>query len=209
MDWTWPNVCTSANLTVSDDGLLRLNPMTGMRAVADVVAKSTGDGKIAFTPDIAAPKVLIETKLAWSNDLGLDVMLLLRIIRGPRSIKTSQPNAIQVRDRFTHAIDAPAGEPTLTGYYSSQFGAGADMGTNSVAEPQPGRLWLWEDSHIEEEMFDIDAGQDFALWYRCAAWTPEPWSDNANRSNPEHTVSVGYTRLQLIVFPKQDGLVVG
>lgn len=209
MDWTWPNVCTSANLAISDDGLLRLNPLTVLQPVVDVVAKSSGDGKMVYTPDIAAPKVLIEKKLAWSNDLSLDATLLVRVTRGPRSIKVSQPNAIQIRDRYTTAINTDAGEPQLTGYYNSQFGASIDLGTNSTAEPNPGRYWLWEDAHVEEEWFDIDSGQDFAFWYRCGAWTPEPWSDNANAGNPEHTVSVQYTRIQFIAFPKQDDLVVG
>lgn len=209
MDWTWPNVCTSGNLAVSDDKKLRLNPATLIRPVRDVVATSSGDGKMVYTPDIAAPKVLIEQKLAWSNDLGLDVALRVIIVRGTRNLKTSQPNYIQLRDRYTTAINAEAGEPELTGYYNSQCGAGIDLGTNSTAEPNPGRYWVWWDGRMEDDWFDIDAGDDFALWYRCAAWTPEPWSDNANSGNPEHTVAAKYTRLLLLAYPKQDGLVVG
>lgn len=209
MDWTWPNVCTSANLAVSEDRRLQLNPRSGMQLVADVVVPANGDGKVAFTPDIAQPKVLIEHKMAWSNDLGLDVVLRVCVTRGSRSVKTSQPNAIQFRDRYTWAVNAEPSEPSLTGYYNSQCGAGIDLGTNSTAEPNPGRLWVWWDAHLEDEFYDVDAGEDFKLWYRCAVWTPEPWSDNANSGNPEHTAAGRFTRLQLIAYPKQDGLVVG
>lgn len=210
-DWVEPNVCVDENLAVSKpDGLLQLAPWSVPRNVVDVMAKSTGDGKV--TPQTALPgKLLIEQKVNWINPTPLDAMVLIRVTRGPRYWLTSTPNAIQIRDRWTRDVDRDPDEPVVSGPHNSECGSAIDVGTNSVAEPKPGQHWLWQGTGTSDEWypFPIAPGQNLKLWYRCYYWTPPPWSDNANKNSPRHQVFARWTRIQMIAFPTQGKLVSG
>lgn len=212
LDFTEPNVCVDENLITDEAGLLRIQPWAVPRLVADVRAISGGDGKLA--PEVALPgKMLIDQKLHWKNDAPLESMVLIRVIRGSKSWLTSNPNAIQFRDRWTYTIDPDDLTPTVpvtTGIYNSQVGSAMDVGTNSVAEPNPGRQWVWVDVNTADEWVGpVQPNDNFNLWYRCYVWTPPPYSDNANKNSPVHTANAGWTRIQLWAYPSQGNLVTG
>jgi hypothetical protein len=209
-DWVEPNVCTDENLAVSVDGLLKLAPWSVPRNVVDVMAKSTGDGKV--TPYTALPgKLLIDQQVNWINASPLDAMVLIRVTRSTRYWQTSTPNAIQLRDRWTRDVDRQPDVPTVTGPHNSECGSAIDVGTNSVAEPKPGQHWLWQGAGTSDEWypFPIRPGENLRLWYRCYLWTPPPWSDNANKNSPRHQAYARWTRIQMIAFPTQGKLVSG
>jgi hypothetical protein len=175
-----------------------------------VKAESGGDGKLA--PTVTLPgKLLIDIpSFGWTNDAPVDVMVLIRVIRGHRSWIVSNPNAIQVRDRWTWAIDREPTAPLTTGVFNSQTGSAIDLGTNSVAEPNPGKQWVWSGSTCADEWVGpVSPGQRINVRYRCYVWTPPPWSDNANKNNPQHEAAAGWSRVQLVVFPQQGKVVVG
>lgn len=212
LDFTEPNVCLDENITTDDAGLLQLEPWAVPRLVADVRASSGSDGKL--TPHLTLPgKLLINQRVAWRNVTPIDAMLLIRVIRGSKSWVVSNPNAIQFRDRWTYVIDPDDVEPVppvTTGIYNSQVGSALDVGTNSVAEPNPGRQWVWTDVNCSDEWVGpVTPGDYFNLWYRCYVWTPPPWSDNANKNSPVHQANAGWTRIQLIAFPQQGSVVSG
>lgn len=207
--WTGPSVCTDEHLVADDAGLLRLQKWSVPRLVADVKANSRADG--TMEQSIALPgKLLIETTAGWTNDAPVDMMVLIRVIRCWKSWLTSNPNAIQFRDRWTWALDRTPTVPVTTGVFNSQTGSAIDLGTNSVAEPNPGRQWVWTPVTMADEWVGpITPKQRFNLHYRAYVWTPPPWSDNANKNSPQHEAAAHYTRVQLIAFPQQGDVVVG
>lgn len=210
-EFTEPNVCIGENLTTDDAGQLRLQPWATVRLVADVRAMANdGDGKVF--PEIALPgKLLIDQKLNWRNDTPLDQTLLIRVTRGSRTWLTSNPNAIQMRDRWSYAVDAEPAVPVTTSIFNGQTGSAVDFGTNSVAEPQPGLQFMWTDVNSTDEWvpYPIAPNQLFTMWYRCYLWTPPPWSDNANKNSPKHEAFAKWARLQLIAFGQQGTVVTG
>lgn len=212
LEFTEPNVCVDENFTLDPSGLLELQPWAVPRLVADVKASSGGDG--TMFPEQALPgKLLIDQKVGWRNESPLAHMVLIRVTRAYKSWVTSNPNAVQFRDRWTYIIDPDDLEPSVpvtTGIYNSQVGSAIDVGTNSVAEPNPGKQWVWTDAHcMDEWVGPVPPREMLNLWYRCYVWTPPPFSDNANKSAPEHQAHARYARIQLIVFPSQGELVTG
>ncbi len=198
-------VCLSENLTTDPAGRLQLQPWSSVRLVADVIAPSTGDGVIDEHSTLPG-KRLIDQRVSWTNDAPIVQGLLVRITRGPKSWVTSNPNAIQFRDRWTSAIDRAPTPPVTTSIYDSQCGSALDLGTNAVAEPKAGKQWMWTDATCSDRWVDpVAPGATFELWYRCYVWTPPPWSNNANLNHPDHQAFAKWTRLQLISFPMRDG----
>ena len=66
------------------------------------------------------------------------------------------------------------------------------------------------DAHSSDEWLGpLGPGETLNLWYRAYLWTPPPWSDNANKSNPQHNFTAAYTRIQFIAFPQQGTVVAG
>lgn len=212
LDYVEPNVCVDENLTTDAGGQLRIRNWAFPRLVADVRAISGGDGKLF--PELTLPgKLMINQKVKWRNETPLESMVLIRVTRGTKSWITSNPNAIQFRDRWTYVIDPDDIEPSIpvtTGIYNSQVGSALDVGTNSVAEPNPGKQWCWTDVNSSDEWVGpVMPGDTMNLWYRCYVWTPPPFSDNANKNAPQHVANANWARIQLIAFPTQGNLVSG
>lgn len=206
LDWVHTNVCISPALTTDAQKRLMMQPYAVPRVPAgcDVVAKSGGDGKVY--PLIELPgKLLIDQQVSWYNDTPLDHQVRIIVTRGWRSWVVSNPNAIQIRDRWESAIDDVPPMPVSLDNINSQTGSSIDLSTNTVSEPKPGRHWVWNDAGMEEEWIGpLEPGQTINVWYQAYVWTPYPWADNANRNSPQHSVKANYTRLTLMVFPIYD-----
>lgn len=211
-DWTEPNVCLDENLTTDEAGLPQIEPFAVARLVADVKGLSGADG-VMFPEESLPGKKLIDIKASWRNDTPLEQMVIIRVTRGPKHIIVSNPNAIQFRDRITHVIDTENITPEIpvtTGIYDSQCGGAADLGTNSVAEPNPGKMWLWwPTSCMDRWVGPVRPGEKLSTWYQCYVWTPPPFSDNANKNSPQHEAYARWSRVSLIVMPQQGRLVIG
>jgi hypothetical protein len=217
MDWTQPNVCVDDNMAVTgnantpaDERLLQMSRWSVPRNVRDVVAVASDDkGKIFPTTRLPG-KLLINQRIEWINDSPLPVDLLITLTRNWREILTSAPNAIQFRDRYTRTLDRDPDEPITTAMFNSQSGIALDTGTNSVAEPNPGRLWRWQGTASASEIvWGIEPGQTFKLWYQCYVWTPPMFSDNANKNSPQHNAKAFSSRIQCEAYPTQGSLVMG
>lgn len=206
-----PNVCLDENLTTDDAGQPWMQPWAMPRLVADERALSGGDGAILKPLTTPPGKLLIEHKVRWRNDTPVDQPVMMRVIRGPRYWLTSQPNAIQFRDRWTYAVDAEPEEPLTTSIFDGRCGSAIDFGTNSVAEPNPGQQRMWLDVNTADTWlpYELAPNELFTMWYRCYVWTPGPWSDNANKNTPQHTAYARWARLQLWVYPQPGSLVSG
>jgi hypothetical protein len=203
------STCVSENLIVHGDGKLAFAPWSVPRPVADVYADSGNDGLL--TKQITLPgKLLIDLKTDWTNDTPVEHMVLIRITRRYRTWITCNPNAVQFRDRWSWAIDNEPAEPVTSGIFNGQTGSAGDVGTNTVAEPNPGKFWhMWGTNSAEEWVGPLTTNQQLKVHYRQYVWTPPPFSDNANKNQPEHRANAGWARVQLISFPQQGTFVRG
>lgn len=202
--------CVSRNMDITANALA-VQPWSIPHHVLDQTFASTGDG--AFSQETTLPgKLMIDSGvLTWTNPSPLDAMVLVRLQRARRQWHISNPNAVQIRDRFTYTIGgATPREPLTSSVYTGQSGAAMDLGTQNNGTPYIGEYWEWEDPTLSEDWLGpVPPGQDFKIWYRCYLWTPPPWSNNANNNNPLHDASVHSTRIQLMAFPTRDEAVVG
>lgn len=211
LDFTEPNVCIGENLTTDDAGLLRMQPWAVPRPVVDVKAVSSdGDGTV-LPATVLPGRLLINQKVSWKNDTPIEQGVLISVTRASREWIVSNPNAIQYRDRWSYAVDAEPAVPVTSGIFNSQCGSSIDLGTNSVAEPQPGKQWMWAPANCADEWvpYPIAPGETLNVWYRCYLWTPPPWSDNANKNAPEHVARAKWARIELWAFPQQGTVVTG
>lgn len=209
-DWVEPNVCIDEHLVLNEDQQLCLQPWSVPQLQVDMIAHSGGDGPIKAPIPALPGKLLINTSAHFGNDTPVDQMVLIRIIRAAKTWQTSNPNAIQFRDRWTYAVNHDPPTPYTSGIYNSQAGSAVDLGTNSVAEPNPGVQWIWQSASSQDEWTGpISPGDEFRLLYQAYVWTPPPWSNNSNKNKPLHAAAGGYTRIQLFMFPMQGTLVAG
>lgn len=208
---TYAKACIDENLTVDTGGLLRLARWSVPRLVADVIGNSGGDGLLYNIPYLPG-RMLINLQTAWVNDAPVEQMLLIRVTRGTRAWVTSNPNAVQFRDRWTTSFgtNTEPDEPITSGIFNSQCGGAVDLGTNTVAEPNPGVAHVWMGAFSSDEWVGpVLPNEQFRLKYRAYVWTPPPFSDNANKNSPQHGASAGWARVQLIAWPGQGTIVTG
>lgn len=202
-------VCVSRNLDVST-GELSVQPWTVPRHVFDSSYSSVGNGDYGAQTSLPG-KLMIDSGIqTWTNTSPLDAQVLMRVNRGARYFAVSAPNVVQIRDRWTTAIDGDPREPDTTNQYQGASGGGIDMSTTTTTLPYAGLLWNWDDAMITEDWFGpVPPGGTFSFWYRCTLWTPPPWSNNANGGIPFHEATVDPVRFQLMAFPTQDQAVMG
>lgn len=213
-DWTEPNVCVDENIGIDSAGQLVIQPWAVPRVVADVKTLGTGPNMVTMYPEQALPgRMLKDQKVGWRNETPLATMMLIRVTRASKAWVTSNPNAIQFRDRWTYTLDPDGITPELpitTGIYNSQCGSAIDLGTNTVAEPSPGVEYVFVDGNTQDEWVGpLEPGEKLNLWFREYVWTPPPFSDNANKNKPIHKILSPWTRITLWAFPSQGNLVTG
>lgn len=201
--------CVSRNMGI-DGNVLSIEQWATPRIVHDTTYNSTGDG--AFTAQTTLPgKLMIDSGIiSWTNSSPLEAMVLLRIQRAYRNWVVSNPNYVQIRDRYTTAIggDDPR-VPDTSSTYHGQSGGSLDVGLAYTGATIAGKYWDWEDGTLLEDWVGpVPAGEVLKVWYRCYLWTPPPWSNNANNGSPEHSASVRSSRIMLMAFPTQDTAVV-
>lgn len=204
-------VCLGENLRPDPDtGALQMTKWSTPRNVHDQVLLSSGDG--AVVQMTTAPGLMLMDHAAqWINDSPVGHTVLIRVTRRWKKVVTSNPNALQFRDRWSWQINAPAVDPITNAILNGQAGLAGDLGTDTVAEPMPGVFTAWLGSNCSDEWVGLTLNpQDvFNLRYRMYLWTPPPWSDNANKNAPTHSGEAGWSRVQIIVFPQQGPTVQG
>src|SRR5690242_7492996 len=81
------------------------------RIVAEAFLESTKDGEISRAPD---PVTMIDGDLTYFNNEGVPQMLMVQIIRAPRSIVAQSPNTVLIHDAWSWDI----GESPVADYPS-------------------------------------------------------------------------------------------
>ena len=210
-------VCVGEHLTITPEGLLRLAPWSTMRNVVDVKIPSGADTPSLLKTDQLPGRLLMNKQVQYVNDTPIDLDIRILVTRRWRRWVTSNPNAVQFRDVWTWAVTpADAVEPVLpevpvtTSLFNGQVGGAGDIGSNSVAEPEPGQFRFWYGTGTSEEWpTTLKPLETIRVWYRQYVWTPGPWSNNANKNAPRHEAEAGYSRLALWTFPLAGKLVTG
>lgn len=210
MDWIEPRTCIDQNLTVDDNGQLCMLPIAVPRLVRDVKINAPA-GTVPNFPQQTMPGfLLIDQQLGWINDSPLEADVLISVFRSWREWITSNPNVLQFRDRWSWAVDRIPEEPVTTGIFNGQVGGGIDLGTNSVAEPNPGKQWVWMNANMSDELVGpVPPGSKLNMWYRMYVWSPPQWSDNANKNAPQYFAGANFARLMMTALPSQGTLVSG
>jgi hypothetical protein len=198
-------VCVSANMSINS-GVLGIESWSVPQVVLDATYSSVGDGAYTLPLTVLPGKLMIDSGIqSWVNTSPLDARLLVRIQRARRDWWTSNPNAVQVRDRYTYTLngDAPR-TPDTSSTYHGQSGSAGDIGADSEATPYVSVFYEFEDGTLLEDWITVPAGETFKIWYRAYMWTPPPWSNNANNNSPTQSMSIRDTRIVLMAFPTQD-----
>lgn len=210
-------VCVGEHLTITEDGKLRLAPWSVPRNVVDVKIPSGGDTRSLLQTDQLPGRLLMNKQVQYTNDTPIELDVRILVTRRWRRWVTSNPNAVQFRDRWTWAVtEAAALEPNqpavplTTSLFNGQVGSASDLGSNSVAEPEPGQFRHWYGTGTSEEWpVTLKPRETIRVWYRQYAWTPGPFSNNANKNAPRHEAEAGYSRLAVWTFPLAGKLVTG
>ncbi|QFP94651.1 hypothetical protein I5G59_gp31 [Mycobacterium phage LilMcDreamy] len=203
-------VCLGEHLSVGTDGKLNMAAWAVPRNVLDEIAPSRADTtKLLATEQLETARLLVDWKGSWLNDTPVPHMVRVQITRRYKRWVTSNPNAVEFRDRWATAIDADAAVPEVTDIHNGRCGSASDVGTNTVAEPNPGKFWHWWGTNtVDEWVGPLEPGQRLNLAYRAYVWTPPPFSNNANKNAPGHEAELGYARIAAHVFPGPSATVV-
>src|SRR5262245_26541330 len=139
-------VCVSENMDVAG-GVLAIQPWSVPYVALDAVFNSTGDGAYTTPFTVLPGKLMIDSGVqSWTNPSPLDANLLFRIQRAKRSWWTSNPNAVQVRDKYTYTVDGGTPRtPDTSSTYHGQSGSAGDVGADSAATPNPAVFYEYED----------------------------------------------------------------
>lgn len=207
-------VCVGENLAINVDGQIELAPWSVPRNLVDMIAGSGGD-TTQLPATITLPgRLLVDKQIKWTNDTPVNHEIRVEVTRRWKRWVTSNPNAVQFRDRWTSVISAVGQaiitpqRPVVSGLYNSITGSAGDIGTDTVAEPNPGVIYGWWDTNTAEEWLGpVAPGETLSLWYEMYVWTPPPFSDNANKNAPNHQAEAGWARVALMGFPEQGPLV--
>lgn len=210
-------VCIGENLTIGDDGRLRMAAHSVPRNLVDVIARSGADTTALLATTTLPGVLMIDRQVQWKNDSPVDHDIRIEVTRRWKRWITSNPNAVYFRDRWTWTITAKGDPlvvpeiPVVSGIFNSNAGSASDTGTNTVAEPNPGIFYHWWGTNTGEEWLPLPVrpGETLTVWYRLYVWTPPPFSDNANKNAPTHQAEAGWSRIALMGFPDQGQLVTG
>ena len=108
------NVCVGENLVVGDDGKLRLAPWSVPRLAVDELAPSGADTtKLLETSTLPGRLLIDKPGIQWSNLTPVDHMVRIMVTRRWKRWITSNPNAVQFRDRWSTAITPKDTAPVL------------------------------------------------------------------------------------------------
>lgn len=200
-------VCLDRNMRITGTNptVLGAERWSATRLVANTTVASVVDGAITKNTELPG-KLMLSLTATWTSDSPLEAMMVVRITRGPRRFISSAPNVIEFRDLYTVGYDETPQVPDVSRSFTSAESAGIDRGTNETGLPTFGRIHLRRDMTCVDYLQDqpLRPGGVFNVSYRCYAWTPAPWSDNASANSPIHEAYANFVRIQLIALPTQD-----
>jgi hypothetical protein len=199
-----PEVCASNNLKITS-GVLGLPKWSAPRMVQQVNLTSTGDGTISSAGLTTQPgRLMLDGSCTFTSDSPIPMMMRFQVIRAYRTLICSSPNAVQIWDSWNYAIDGTPDVPDTYNLVNSLTTLGIDVGTDTNAQPYSGRIYMDYPITSSEDWYTLPAGSTLNVHYSCYAWTPPPWSNNANANVPTHEAWSRSAKLRLWSFPMGD-----
>lgn len=201
---TTPKVCVDANMSVTS-GVLGIAKWSAPRMVAQTTVTSTGDGTIASTGLTTQPgRLMLDAAVSWVSDSPLTAWMRLQVIRGYRTIISSNPNIVEIWDSWEYGIDQAARVPSNYSAANGFSTLGFDVGTDTNAQPVAGVIGEDYPATCTEDWIELPAGSTLNVRYQAYCWTPPPWSNNANANIPVHEADSRSVKLRLWAYPSAD-----
>lgn len=179
-------VCVSGHFRAVGN-VLDIAAFMGRRLVLSQTTNASGDGSFTTQSTLPGTNHVDNTgsPASWLNNTGVDQMVRVEILPGSKYIRSSQPNLTFLRHRATFAVGAApvAEDPNLLNDYDSEFGGGFDRITADGDTPLSGVAEMSE--AISPYTLDdvlVPAGETLQVKYRCAHFSPDPWSETANNN---------------------------
>lgn len=122
-------ICTTPQFTVTD-GVLGLSRAAMPRVVLEATEQSQADGPVTEHSRMSSPKIFIEQRCHWKNDFGVPVWLQVQVQRARRTMTTTNPHHLFLRERWTTAVGTDgatqvlAPEPRVDETWDTEWGGG-------------------------------------------------------------------------------------
>ena len=122
-------ICTTRQFNVTD-GVLGLSPAAMPRVVLEATQPSINDGPVTGHSTARSPKIFIEQRCHWKNDFGVPVWLQIQVQRARRTMTTTNPHHLFLRERWTTAVGTDgatqvmAPEPEVYTTWDTEWGGG-------------------------------------------------------------------------------------
>lgn len=199
-------VCTSPYLNGGPTGTWLNMSSTLPMYIPETVTHTLSTASSLVDFNTTLPGVTMITEQGASYNTGpRPAYLRVLIARQGWLVTASNPNVTQIRDRFTYAIDAAPPPADVTDTYTSQFTAGLDLSTNKSAVPLPGVITRYSGASVHEELIGpVPPGGVVMYEYKVNAWTPPPFSTNANNNSPTTRATTLGGHIILMWMPGPD-----
>jgi hypothetical protein len=169
------------------------------RIATEAFLESTRDGEIQRAPD---PVTMIDGDLTWFNNAEEPQMLIVQIIRAPRSIVSQSPNTVLIHDAWSWDIgESPTAD--FPSVFQDSVGGKMQMDRPSAAAADLAYCRFFLDTDRSQRWDHpglIDPGETIHFRYIASVQTPGIWT-TATEFEPRWEASCRWTRLLLFASP--------
>lgn len=191
-------ICTSEYMLSTPDGVgfaKRWFP----RIAAEAFLQSTKDGVIQQAPD---PVTMIDGDLTFFNNSPDPQMVVVQVLRAPRSVVVQNPSTVTICDAWSFAKGA---NPTADYPSIIQDTMGGklqvDKASTTAKDLQYGRLFYDTDTSQEwVDVGELDAGMSMHFRYVASVQTPGVWT-TPSEFTPRWEADARWARLLCHVTP--------
>lgn len=183
------NICVSKQFT-TPGGVLHLSRSAMPRTVLEQTTPSVNDGPITSHSPMANQKIMIEQRAHWKNDFGVPVNVQVHIQRARRTMSTTCPHVVFLRERYTTRVGTDgttqvmAPEPTTNPDWNTEWGFGLFAPFNGMGGDKWPSITTWQSTPEATTVLDqirVDVGQSLDVRFRVGlvtnAYVNVPWAD--------------------------------
>lgn len=193
-------ICTTRQFT-TDDGVLGLSRAAMPRVVLEATQQSINDGPVKEHSRMEAPKIMIEQRCHWKNDFGVPVWMQIQVQRARRTLTTTNPHHLFLRERWTTAVGTDsrsqvmAPEPTVNTTWDTEWGGGQFIPwREGEGWPKVVTTLSAPAATSTLSMITVPEGQSLDFRLRVAlvtdAYAFVPWGDQTKVEPFEHMASI-------------------
>lgn len=193
-------ICTTSQFTVTD-GVLGLSRSAMPRVVLEATQQSINDGPVTEHSSQANPKIFIEQRCHWVNDFDGPVWLQVQVQRARRTMTTTNPHHLFLRERWTTAVGSDRGtqvmapEPTVDQTWDTEWGGGQfHAWREGEGWPKIVTTMSAPAATSTLGMITVPAGQALDFRLRVAlitdAYAHVPWGDQTKQEPFEHMATM-------------------